>query len=162
MWKMIANRRHSQPGTKQKSDRNHMFLRLFYKAKATHPPFTFHDLEIMREGIANNTVNAVTSLLLRSDREYFQVIEGAEQSVRDLVSRIQRDPRLFAFELISSDMVPQRMFDASPLEFHMLEYNERDLVKRLTMLAPTSNPAFKTSVLRDLAAISLHRAASAA
>lgn len=139
-----------------------MTLRLFYTAKATHPPFTYHDLDIMREAIAFNTANAINGLLLRSDRSYFQILEGAEADVRALANRIKRDPRLFAYQEICADVVPQRMFDTSPFEFQMLEHEDRDLIKRLTMLRADSSETYKQSLLRYLASLYMHQAPSAA
>ena len=130
-----------------------MLIRYMLKARATHPAFTYHDLDILRAGLARNAERQISSLLLRSNREYFQVLEGPESEVRDLVAKIARDPRVFAFEELLSHPIRQRQFDHAPMDIHMLGQDDHALHRRLSQLDANAPDALKLSVLREVATL---------
>ena len=130
-----------------------MITRLMYKARATHPSFTYHDLDILREGMARNAERQIHSFLLRSEREYFQILEGPSLQVRGLATKIARDPRLFAYEELLHVPVRERLLDGHPMDVHMLTPEDRALTERLSQLSSDTPEAIKLAVLREVAAL---------
>jgi hypothetical protein len=49
--------------------------------------------DILLKSRTNNAALGITGLLLFADNMFIQVLEGEEREVRDLASRIKRDPR---------------------------------------------------------------------
>lgn len=139
-----------------------MLIRYMFKARATHAPFTYHDLEILRSGLAYNAAHNICSFVLRSDRQYFQVLEGPEAAVCALAKTIARDPRCFAFEELMCHSIRERQFDHSPMEFHMLGSEDRELLKRLNLLTPDTPQALTLSVTREVAALAHGKVAAVA
>jgi hypothetical protein len=50
-------------------------------------------LEILAQSRTRNAEAGITGMLLYKDGNFMQVLEGEEQTVRDLYARIRRDPR---------------------------------------------------------------------
>lgn len=139
-----------------------MITRLLYKARATHPSFTYHDLDILREGMARNAKHHIKSFLLRSDRQYFQILEGPGTEVRALAAAIARDPRLFAYEELLHVPVRERLLAGPAMEIHMLTPEDRALEQRLSQLSRTTPEAVKFALLRELAALAHGKMAAVA
>jgi hypothetical protein len=139
-----------------------MITRLLYKARATHPSFTYHDLDILREGMARNVNRHIQSFLLRSDRLYFQILEGPGNEVRALAEEIARDPRLFAYEELLHMPVRERLLAGPSMDMHMLTPEDRALEQRLSKLNQATPKAIKLAVLREMAALAHDKMAAVA
>ncbi len=59
---------------------------------------------------SNNKALGVTGALLVDGDQFVQTLEGDEPEVRTLFDRIKADPRHDSVELISTEMVPERVF----------------------------------------------------
>lgn len=59
---------------------------------------------------ANNAKAGVTGLLVAGTRRFLQALEGPEQAVLDIYSRIKKDPRHHALVLLTGRGVEQRAF----------------------------------------------------
>ncbi len=134
-----------------------MLFRLLYKAKATYPPYTFHDLDILRAATEFNGANQITGFLVRSQHEYVQVLEGERSPVLDLVQRIARDQRLFDYRDIWSDEIGARMFSHWHMGYHILNTQDNGLPHRLNLLTVNSAPSLKQRAIRELAQLALER-----
>lgn len=135
-----------------------MLVRLLYRTKATHPPFTFHDLEIMRDAPSRNKGRKVNGFLLRGERDYFQVLEGPKDQVVPLARRISRDSRQFGFLKLSMQQVAERLFDQTDFEMHMLDESDQELTNQLLALGPDSPEAVKLCAVRAIAQLALKKA----
>ena len=93
-------------------------IRSFYKAKARFPMFSVHDLEIMRKALRNNERNGITGYLLREGSTYLNVIEGPKAAVYDLLDRIERDPRIYDFKILSSMRIEERQYPSWSMGYY--------------------------------------------
>lgn len=75
-------------------------------------PFGPEDLEslLARASVLNESVG-VTGILLVSQREFLQCIEGPAEAVRQVYRRIQADPRHTDLQILSSGPIRRRQFD---------------------------------------------------
>ncbi|MFS4581164.1 BLUF domain-containing protein [Phaeobacter sp. C3_T13_0] len=87
-----------------------MTIRLIYKSRATFPPFSVTDVDIMREADSHNSENDITGFLVRLDWMYIQVLEGEREAVNTLIQGIIKDPRHYAYQMIQLVEIEQRMF----------------------------------------------------
>lgn len=139
-----------------------MLFRYLYRAKANYPPFTFHDLDILRTAIAFNSTHDVTGFLVRDEYEYFQVLEGEQETVLDLAARISQDGRIYGFHALWSHRVEARLFNLWAMGFHMLSQQDNGLSYRLSVLTATCPPSTKQRAIRDIAQLALEKYARAA
>lgn len=134
-----------------------MIFRLLYRAKANYAPFTFHDLEIMRTAISFNTKHELTGFLLRADSEYFQILEGPQETVECLTERIRNDGRIYDFAIIWADHAEARLFGLWTMGFHMLGQNDDGLPHRLSRLSPQTQSIFKKRAILDVAQLAMDK-----
>lgn len=134
-----------------------MLYRLFYRARANYPPFTFHDLDIMREAIAFNGENDITGLLIRDQYEYYQILEGERDIICPLVQRIARDGRIYDYMEIWSSHIDARLFGYWAMGFHMLGPQDSGLPHRLSQLLPGAHISLKQQAIRDLGQLALEK-----
>ncbi|MGI4874358.1 MAG: BLUF domain-containing protein [Janthinobacterium lividum] len=83
---------------------------VLYRSRATQVP-TEADLQaLLEESRTYNAHHQLTGLLLYSDGQFVQLVEGAEAVVRDLYAQIQADPRHTQVVTVSEGPGPQRWF----------------------------------------------------
>ncbi|UOG73334.1 BLUF domain-containing protein [Hymenobacter tibetensis] len=83
---------------------------VFYRSRATFG-VTVADVEALVEWSRNyNAQHQLTGLLLYSEEQFVQVIEGEEAAVRALFARIQQDARHRQVVTLSEGPGPQRLF----------------------------------------------------
>lgn len=134
-----------------------MLFRLLYKARATYPPYTFHDLDILRSAIEFNGANDVTGFLIRSEHAYFQVLEGQQDIVINLAERISRDGRIYDYKELWSSEIKARMFGLWAMGYHMLTSHDNGLPHRLNQLSMHSAPSIKQQTIHELAQLALDK-----
>ena len=134
-----------------------MLFRLLYRAKANYPPFTFHDLDILRTATAFNSANDVTGFLIRDEYDYFQVLEGERQTLLDLAHRIAKDGRIYGYTDIWSGQIDARLFDLWAMGFHILGQADNGLPYRLSLLTPWTTPTLKQRAIRDMAQLAIDK-----
>ena len=69
-----------------------------------------NDLEILKSSKKNNDAFGLTGRLHKENGWYFHILEGEASALRDIVSRILRDPRHFAAEVVASEECSARRF----------------------------------------------------
>ena len=74
-------------------------------------------LQILSESQQRNAARDITGLLLHSDGNLIQVIEGAESTVEALFAKIQHDPRHHQVLVLSRKFVEQRDFPEYKMGF---------------------------------------------
>ncbi len=67
--------------------------RFLYISDCVHGPFDVHDLDIMREALSFNAQHGITGFLHRTNKHYFQCIEGTNLQIDRLVDKIRADTR---------------------------------------------------------------------
>nr|WP_315266504.1 BLUF domain-containing protein [Microbacterium lemovicicum] len=73
--------------------------------------FDDHDLAaLLAQSRASNERLGLTGMLLYRSGRFIQILEGPEQPVRDLVARIERDPRHADMRILLEEHVPARWF----------------------------------------------------
>jgi hypothetical protein len=65
--------------------------RVLYYSWATAPPTQAHLQALLEQSHTYNAQQQITGLLLYSDRQFVQLVEGPEAAVRALFARIQAD-----------------------------------------------------------------------
>lgn len=139
-----------------------MLFRLLYRAKANYPPFTFHDLEILRSSITFNSANGISGYLIRGEYEYFQILEGDPDTVKLLAKKIARDGRIYGYSGIWSGSVEGRLFGHWYMGFHMLSQLDDGLPDRLINLTPATPPPIAQQMIREIAQMALEKQERAA
>ena len=67
-------------------------------------------VELLNEARRSNTSRDITGLLLHRDRSFYQVMEGAEDIVRETFDRIEKDERHTAIDVLFEGEVDEREF----------------------------------------------------
>ena len=81
-------------------------------------------LELLARSRENNSKLGVTGMLLYKDGEFMQVLEGAEQTVRTLIAKIERDPRHKNVSKLLIGNCPERQFPFWYMGFSNLDTEE--------------------------------------
>ena len=127
---------------------------IVYGSRAT-TAFTSIDLaELLTECRAKNRRVGVTGMLMFENDRFLQALEGPEFVVRDLMGRIERDPRHDHVEVFREEAVGQRRFpdwsmgydrigeiEADPLEVYT------DALARIRLEQPV--PTSRLAMLSD-------------
>ena len=66
--------------------------------------------DILRTSRTNNARNAVTGMLVRKNRQFLQYIEGPEQGIEELYTKIERDTRHNSVKIIEEGLAEDRVF----------------------------------------------------
>lgn len=81
-----------------------------YHSAATPGLSSFDVDEILTASRVRNAAGAVTGMLLSENGRFLQALEGPEDTVRDLMSRIAEDPRHEHVRILVDEAVPARRF----------------------------------------------------
>lgn len=93
--------------SKTKSDR---LFHLGYVSTETGDIGSAGMVELLTEARRINTSRDITGLLLHRDRSFYQVMEGAEDIVRETFDRIEKDERHTAIDVLFEGEVDEREF----------------------------------------------------
>ena len=92
-----------------KTNSDHLF-HLGYVSTETRDLGSAEMVELLTEARRINTSRDITGLLLHRDRSFYQVLEGAEEVVRQTFDRIEKDERHTAIDVLFEGEVDQREF----------------------------------------------------
>jgi hypothetical protein len=95
-------------------------VQLIYVSSATHPLSDDELDKTLESSVRHNTTSNVTGMLLYSEGNFLQVLEGSEATVEETYQRICQDPRHTNFFLLSKEEIPQREFSAWQMGFRRL------------------------------------------
>jgi hypothetical protein len=76
--------------------------------------------KILESCVRQNTLSGVTGMLLYSEGNFLQVLEGSEAAIEETYQRICQDARHTNFFLLSKEEIPQREFSAWQMGFRRL------------------------------------------
>lgn len=85
-------------------------IQLIYVSAATRDMSADELRAILDSSVFHNTQNEVTGLLLYFDRTFMQVVEGPEEAIDELMTRLERDPRHYGINILSRTEVQAREF----------------------------------------------------
>ena len=83
---------------------------IVYSSTATTGFETIDLAELLNECRARNRRIGVTGMLLFEHGRFLQALEGPEHMVRDLMGRIERDPRHEDVRTLAEETIPARRF----------------------------------------------------
>jgi hypothetical protein len=87
--------------------------RLIYQSHANTRALSPKSLAgLLDQCVLNNDVNGVTGLLLVTETQFLQVLEGESAKVNELFQRISRDKRHSEVRLVSFEPIHVRRFDS--------------------------------------------------
>lgn len=87
-----------------------MPYRLIYSSEAS-PDLTTADLEgMLAESRIRNRAHGITGVLVFVDGAFLQILEGEKDDVRDLMERIERDPRHHGVKVFVEQETDTRAF----------------------------------------------------
>lgn len=86
--------------------------RLIYKSRVARELDWPVVENILHQSEANNSLAAVTGVLLATRSHFLQVIEGTFEDVNETFFRIARDPRHEHIQLLSFEVVDARLFES--------------------------------------------------
>lgn len=101
-------------------------FQVLYRSRATAVLTAHQQEELLEQARRFNADNQVTGLLLYSEDQFVQVMEGPEAVIRSLYFRIQHDPRHTQIETMSLGRVPCRRFAEWSMDFGLVENCEAE------------------------------------
>lgn len=93
---------------------------LIYLSRATAPFDTKQLQQLLTQSRLFNQAHDLTGLLLYSNEQFFQVLEGDKAIVHALYARIQQDPRHRDVTTYADKAIPQRAFTDWSMAFQAL------------------------------------------
>lgn len=84
------------------------------------------DLDIMDTAWRHNPNMGVTGYLVRTRRQYIQLLEGPYDVLDDLLGLICRDARHTSVQILSDRTVSKRIFSDWNMGYHLITETERD------------------------------------
>jgi hypothetical protein len=116
-------------------------IQLIYVSSATHELDAGDIQTILDSSVRHNELQGVTGLLLYSDGNFIQVLEGEEEAVDETMSRILDDPRHKDINIIARIPKVEREFGQWSMGF-----------RRISASEVTSNPAYAPFFGREFSA----------
>ncbi len=107
-------------------------------------------MSLLRQSRENNKLLGITGMLLYKNLDFMQVIEGEEYSVQKLSSRIEKDPRHWAYTEIRFEIIQQRRFPEWTMGFMNLQNVDVQHTPGYSPFLdePLTSPLFKTDPSR--------------
>ena len=105
--------------------------RLIYRSRATEPIDQNLVRSIEKVSVQNNERLGISGLLIATERQFFQVLEGPIEAINQLYCTIAKDPRHTDLILISYGLVPNREFSDWKMKGIGLGLLSRFLVENL-------------------------------
>ncbi|MFJ6677877.1 BLUF domain-containing protein [Microbacterium sp. NPDC091382] len=81
-----------------------------YASRATEPFDHARLVKLLAESRANNERDGITGMLVYSDPDFIQILEGPDAAVRALLERIGRDPRHTDVRVLLEEQVSERKY----------------------------------------------------
>lgn len=132
---------------------------LVYASSATRP-FSSRDLlELLDVARRNNSELGVTGLLLHSDGNFMQALEGEERIVRELHSRIAKDSRHTGVITLLQGPIEKRSFDSWSMGFRDIRSPEVEAIPGFSpfLNVPLNDRRFRDDPSRSMRLLALFR-----
>lgn len=89
---------------------------------------------ILAQAVARNGIDGITGLLYTEDDHFLQVIEGPEDSIADLVERLDADPRHRDVRILVDRTIDEREFGDWTMIYRDRRESTDDFDDRLRVL----------------------------
>jgi hypothetical protein len=99
-------------------------FQIVYVSTASEPFGRAELVKLLRQSVSRNLQAGITGMLLYKDGCFMQALEGEEESVKRLFSRISRDPRHHHVIPLIHEPIEQRHFPNSSMAFRDLDAAE--------------------------------------
>jgi hypothetical protein len=99
-------------------------LSLVYVSASSHLMNNAELEEILKKSRENNARLGLTGMLLYYEGAFMQVLEGSEDPVRGLYTRLGQDPRHHLITLLLEEYIPERNFPDWSMGYHRLQSDE--------------------------------------
>jgi len=134
-------------------------ISITYNSSAAVPFSEGELLELLTLSRENNTAQGVTGLLLFKRGKFLQVLEGDERRVRDLLGRIEKDPRHYQVEELRWEVIKERRFPDWSMGFRNLDNVDVQRTPGYSMFMnePLTSPDFKADPSRVRKLLSVFR-----
>ena len=83
---------------------------MIYTSTATSQLGQDDVFRIVEKSVSNNMGREITGFLIYADQRFFQLIEGEEGNLRDLLATLQRDPRHSDINILLDRSIAERRF----------------------------------------------------
>jgi hypothetical protein len=130
-----------------------MLYHLIYISSSKEPFTEDNFVKLLLRSRNNNAVNQITGILLYTQGNFIQYIEGPEQNIQSLYSKIKKDDRHYNVETVSEGEISRRSFQGWSMEYKMFPKGEleqmvschniaqdKDAVKRTIKLVKLFSP----------------------
>lgn len=87
-----------------------MLRQVVYTSRATKNLNTRDLLNLLHQARGFNEVDEISGLLIHSNGYFMQIIEGTEENIEDLVTRLARDTMHTNIKVISDKFINNRLF----------------------------------------------------
>lgn len=85
-------------------------LQIAYQSRASDFLSSADLFQIIQKSVANNGANGLTGFLIFSDPRFFQVIEGPDDALDNLLSKLRKDTRHHSIEIVHRGEVESRSY----------------------------------------------------
>lgn len=89
---------------------------------------------IVQQASARNGIEGITGLLYSEDDSFLQVIEGHDDSIEDLLGRLEADPRHRGIRILSDRHISEREFGDWTMAYRDRRESVDDFDQRLRVL----------------------------
>ena len=78
-----------------------------------------------------NAKNEITGCLLLHKKEFIQILEGDKKTLKDLISKIEKDVRHKNVKVLAENTIEKRVFDKWSMAYHKVENDDVVNVEKL-------------------------------
>lgn len=118
----------------------------------TKPELSIKELQnIAHSSTQNNTLNAITGILLYDNTVFLQILEGKKKNVLSLITKIQQDPRHHQLNILYNAPLIQRNFPQWSMEVKIIPNQLYGMTQQWL-----NSTAQKTTVLPTLTKLLIH------
>ena len=78
-----------------------------------------------------NIKNEITGCLLLHKKEFIQILEGDKKTLKDLISKIEKDVRHKNVKVLAENTIEKRVFDKWSMAYHKVENDDVVNVEKL-------------------------------
>lgn len=100
--------------------------------------------QIVAASRRNNAQAGVTGVMFSHDSRFLQFIEGAEADIRQLMSRIQLDPRHSNIQMLFDEPIPERGFGSWNMDHFEIQSGSHLELKSLELISEACRANFQT------------------
>lgn len=105
-----------QPASREEMPATSVY-QVLYRSTVTKPLTNQELLDLLEQARSFNLEHQITGMLLYSEGQFVQAIEGREEVIRPLYERIQRDSRHREIETVGEGRLPAHQFSEWSMDF---------------------------------------------